>query len=161
MPTGARCIRVAASVLRSFGQRRLDQPELHVARLAAQQAYEQAGLGPQDMDVAEVHDATAMGEIIQVENLGFVPAGEGGPAAERGEFALGGRLPVNTSGGLESRGHPLGATGLGPAARADDATARRGRCTPGARARVTPSRKTTAASTASRKPPWRIHILSR
>jgi acetyl-CoA acetyltransferase len=107
-----RCIRVAASVLRSFGRRRLDQAELHVARLAARQAYEQAGLGPQDMDLAEVHDATAMGEIMQVENLGFVAAGEGGPAAERGEFALGGRLPVNPSGGLESRGHPLGATGL-------------------------------------------------
>jgi acetyl-CoA acetyltransferase len=107
-----RCIRVSASVLRSFGRRRLDQPELHVARLAAQQAYEQAGLGPQDMDVAEVHDATAMGEVMQVEHLGFVPAGEGGPAAERGEFAMGGRLPVNPSGGLESRGHPLGATGL-------------------------------------------------
>jgi len=108
-----RCVRVAASVLRSFGHRRLDQPELHVARLAAQQAYDQAGLGPEDMGVAEVHDATAMGEIMQVENLGFVPAGEGGPAAERGEFALGGRLPVNPSGGLESKGHPLGATGLG------------------------------------------------
>lgn len=108
-----RCIRVAASVLRSFGHRRLDQPELHVARLAAQQAYEQAGLGPQDMDVAEIHDATAIGEIIQVENLGFVPAGDGGLAAERGEFSLGGRLPVNISGGLESKGHPLGATGLG------------------------------------------------
>ena len=108
-----RCIRVAASVLRSFGHRRLDQPELHVARLAAQQAYEQAGLGPQDMDVAEIHDATAIGEIIQVENLGLAPAGEGGLAAERGEFSLGGRLPVNTSGGLESKGHPLGATGLG------------------------------------------------
>ena len=107
-----RCIRVAASVLRSFGRRRLDQAELHVARLAARQAYEQAGLGPQDMDLAEVHDATAMGEIMQVENLGFVAAGEGGPAAERGDFALGGRLPVNPSGGLESRGHPLGATGL-------------------------------------------------
>jgi acetyl-CoA acetyltransferase len=108
-----RCIRVSASVLRSFGRRRLDEPERHVARLAAQQAYEQAGLGPEDMDVAEIHDATAMGEIIQVESLGFVPAGQGGPAAERGEFALGGRLPVNTSGGLESKGHPLGATGLG------------------------------------------------
>lgn len=107
-----RCIRVSASVLRSFGHRRLDQPELDVARLAAQHAYEQAGLGPEDVDVAEVHDATAMGEILQVENLGFVPAGEGGPAAERDEFALGGRLPVNPSGGLESRGHPLGATGL-------------------------------------------------
>ncbi len=108
----SRCLRVSASVLRSFGRRRLDQPELHLSHLAANQAYEQAGLGPEDMDVAEVHDVTAMGEIIQVENLGFVPVGEGGPASERGEFTLGGRLPVNTSGGLESRGHPLGATGL-------------------------------------------------
>ncbi len=108
-----RCIKVAASVLRSFSPRTLDQPELNVGRLAAQQAYEQAELGPQDMHVAEVHDASAMGEIIQVENLGFVPLGEGGPAAERGDFAIGGRLPVNTSGGLESKGHPLGATGIG------------------------------------------------
>jgi acetyl-CoA acetyltransferase len=108
-----RCVRVSASVLRSFGRRRLDQPELHVARLAARQAYDEAGLGPEDIGVAEVHDATAMGEILQVEHLGFVPAGEGGAAQERGEFALGGRLPVNPSGGLESKGHPLGATGLG------------------------------------------------
>ena len=68
---------------------------------------------PEDMDVAEVHDASAMGEIIQSENLGLVPFGGGGPAAERGEFTLGGRIPINTSGGLESKGHPLGATGLG------------------------------------------------
>jgi acetyl-CoA acetyltransferase len=65
------------------------------------------------MHVAEVHDASAMGEIIQAENLGFVPLGEGGPAAERGEFSLGGRIPINPSGGLESKGHPLGATGIG------------------------------------------------
>lgn len=108
-----RSIRVAASVMRSFSHRRMDQPELHASRLAAQQAYEQAGLGPEDMGVAEVHDASAMGEIIQVENLGLVPLGQGGPAAERGEFSLGGRIPVNPSGGLESKGHPLGATGLG------------------------------------------------
>lgn len=109
----SRCIKVAASVVRSFSHRRLDQPELNVGRLAANQAYELAGLGPRDMHVAEVHDASAMGEIIQVENLGFVPLGQGGPAAERGEFTLGGRIPVNTSGGLESKGHPLGATGIG------------------------------------------------
>lgn len=108
-----RCIKVAASVIRSFSHRRLDQPELNVGRLAADQAYEQAGLGPEDMHVAEVHDASAMGEIIQVENLGLAALGQGGPAAERGEFTLGGRIPVNTSGGLESKGHPLGATGLG------------------------------------------------
>lgn len=109
----SRCIRIAASVLRSFTRRRIDEPHKHIGRLAALQAYEQAGVGPEDMDVAEVHDASAMGEIIQAENLGFVPFGEGGPAAERGEFTLGGRIPINTSGGLESKGHPLGATGIG------------------------------------------------
>lgn len=108
-----RCIRVAASVIRSFTHRGVDEPQKHIGHLAALQAYEQAGLGPQDMDVAEVHDASAMGEIIQAENLGLVPFGEGGPAAERGEFTLGGRIPINTSGGLESKGHPLGATGIG------------------------------------------------
>lgn len=108
-----RAIRVAASVIRSFTHRRLDEPEKNVGRLAAQQAYESAGLGPEDMSVAEVHDASAMGEIIQAENLGFVPLGEGGPAAERGDFTLGGRIPINPSGGLESKGHPLGATGIG------------------------------------------------
>ncbi|MDE2370871.1 MAG: thiolase family protein [Burkholderiales bacterium] len=109
----SRCIRVAASVVRSFSNRSYTEPERNVGRLAANRAYEIAGLGPEDMHVAEVHDAAAMGEIIQSENLGFVPLGEGGPAAERGEFALGGRLPINPSGGLESKGHPLGATGIG------------------------------------------------
>jgi acetyl-CoA acetyltransferase len=109
----SRCIKVAASVIRSFSHRRYDQPELHLARLAANQAYEIAGLGPEDMHVAEVHDAAAMGEIIQAENLGFVPLGQGGPAAERGDFTLGGRIPINVSGGLESKGHPIGATGIG------------------------------------------------
>ncbi len=99
--------------MRSFTHQRMDEPEKHVSRLAALQADEIAGLGPEDMDVAEVHDASAMGEILQSENLGFVPLGGGGPAAERGEFTLGGRLPVNPSGGLESKGHPLGATGIG------------------------------------------------
>ena len=64
-------------------------------------------------EVAEGHDASARGEIIQTENLGFCAAGDGGPCAERGETALGGRVPINPSGGLESKGHPIGATGLG------------------------------------------------
>ena len=109
----SRCIKVAASVIRSFSNRSYTEPERNLGRLAAQRAYEIAGLGPEDMQVAEVHDAAAMGEIIQSENLGFVPLGEGGPAAERGDFAMGGRLPINVSGGLESKGHPLGATGIG------------------------------------------------
>ncbi|MFO1394225.1 MAG: thiolase family protein [Steroidobacteraceae bacterium] len=108
-----RAIRVAASVIRSFTNRGIDDYEKSAGRRAALAAYEQAGLGPEDMDVAEVHDASAMGEIIQSENLGFVRFGGGGPAAERGEFTLGGRIPINPSGGLESKGHPLGATGIG------------------------------------------------
>lgn len=108
-----RCVRVAASVMRSFSRRELEEPELHVGRLASTTAYEASGLGPEDMHVAEVHDATAMGEIIQTENLGLAPLGQGGPCAERGDFTIGGRIPVNPSGGLESKGHPIGATGLG------------------------------------------------
>jgi acetyl-CoA acetyltransferase len=108
-----RCIKVSASVIRSYRHRPMSEWEQSVGHLAAKQAYEIAGLGPEDMSVAELHDASAMGEIVQSENLGFVPFGEGGAAAERGDFTLGGRLPINTSGGLESKGHPLGATGIG------------------------------------------------
>lgn len=108
-----RCVRIAASVIRSFTLRDLAEPEKHVSHLAALQAYEIAGLGPQDMQVAEVHDASAMGEIIQAENLGLAPLGQGGICAERGDFTVGGRIPINPSGGLESKGHPLGATGIG------------------------------------------------
>jgi len=108
-----RAIRVAASVIRSFTHRGVDEYEKSIGRRAALAAYEQAGLGPEDIDVAEVHDASAMGEILQSENLGLVPFGGGGPAAERGEFTVGGRIPINPSGGLESKGHPLGATGIG------------------------------------------------
>jgi acetyl-CoA acetyltransferase len=108
-----RCVRIAASVIRSFTLRDLAEPEKHVSHLAALQAYEIAGLGPQDMHVAEVHDASAMGEIIQSENLGLAPLGQGGICAERGDFTVGGRIPINPSGGLESKGHPLGATGIG------------------------------------------------
>ncbi len=108
-----RAIRVAASVIRSAGSRTPEELEKSGARLAAKTAYETAGIGPADIDVAEVHDATAMGEIFTVEHLGLVGYGEAGPAAERGEFSVGGRIPVNPSGGLESKGHPIGATGLG------------------------------------------------
>jgi acetyl-CoA acetyltransferase len=109
----SRAIRIAASIVRSFTHRDIGDPQHNISRLAAGSAYEQAGVGPEDVDVAEVHDASAMGEILQSENLGFVPLGDGGPAAERGDFTLGGMLPINTSGGLESKGHPLGATGIG------------------------------------------------
>lgn len=107
-----RAVRVLACVVQSGSDRSPDEVERHCTALAAKRAYEVAGLGPRDIDVAEVHDATAMGEIIQVENLGFCEYGDGGPLAERGETRIGGRIPVNSSGGLESKGHPIGATGL-------------------------------------------------
>lgn len=106
-------VRVLACVIQSGSDRIPDDVHRHCTALAAKRAYEAAGVGPGDIDVAEVHDATAMGEIIQVENLGFCNYGEGGVVAERGETRLGGRIPVNPSGGLESKGHPIGATGLG------------------------------------------------
>jgi acetyl-CoA acetyltransferase len=84
----------------------------HVSRRAARRLWEKSGVDPRDVDVAEVHDATAIGEIQQIEHLGLVGPGEGGPAAERGRTSIGGDIPVNPSGGLESRGHPIGATGL-------------------------------------------------
>lgn len=108
----ARAVKLLACVVQTGSDRKPDQVEQHCTALAAKRAYERAGVGPQDISVAEVHDATAMGEIIQIENLGFCDFGDGGPVSERGETTLGGRLPVNPSGGLESRGHPVGATGL-------------------------------------------------
>jgi acetyl-CoA acyltransferase len=108
-----RAIKVHASVLASGSDRQPDDVEHHLCRLAALKAYEQAGVGPEDMSVAEVHDASAFAEIVQTENLGFCELGQGGWIAERGETSLGGRIPINPSGGLESKGHPIGATGLG------------------------------------------------
>jgi acetyl-CoA acyltransferase len=108
-----RSVRVYASVLASGSNRQADDYQNHICHKAAMQAYDRAGLGPKEMSLAEVHDATAIGEIIQSENLSFCDFGEGGAMAERGETTLGGRLPINPSGGLVSKGHPIGATGLG------------------------------------------------
>ncbi|MGD9942555.1 MAG: thiolase family protein [Burkholderiaceae bacterium] len=108
-----RAVVVHATVLRSASAREAEDLDQHLTRVAARQAYESAGCGPADMDLAEVHDATAMGELMQTENLGLCEPGAGGLMAERGETRLGGRVPVNPSGGLESKGHPIGATGLG------------------------------------------------
>jgi acetyl-CoA acyltransferase len=108
----SRPIKVLASVLASGVEREWGQFSQHIARRAAVQAYEQAGLSPEDMSVAEVHDATAFGEILQSECLGFCGVGEGGVLAESGATRLGGRIPINVSGGLESKGHPVGATGI-------------------------------------------------
>lgn len=108
-----RAISVLAAVMQTGSDRSPDAIEQHCTVLAAKKAYDRAGIGPADVSVAEVHDATAVGEIIQIENLGFCAFGEGGSMAERGETAIGGRIPVNPSGGLQSKGHPIGATGLG------------------------------------------------
>jgi len=105
-----RAIRIRACELTGGKYRRLDEPGL--SQVAAQKAYARAGVGPQDIDVAEVHDATSFCEIYQVEMMGFAEIGRGGELVESGETAIGGRIPVNTSGGLVSKGHPVGATGL-------------------------------------------------
>jgi acetyl-CoA acetyltransferase len=99
-------VRVAASTARSAAD------GLKVSALAARAAYEMAGLGPQDIDSAEVHEAAASAELTLYEQLGFAPEGEGPALIRSGATRLGGTLPVNTSGGLLARGHPIGATGL-------------------------------------------------
>ena len=108
---GKRAVKVLASVLKGGTDREFDEREKGCGRRAATAAYEIAGIGPKDVNVAEVHDGSAYGEIAQLESCMLVPPGEGGPAAERGETRIGGRIPVNTAGGLESRGHPVAATG--------------------------------------------------
>lgn len=105
-----RAVRVVATSLSGGKYRALDEPGL--SRVAAQKAYRQAGLGPEAIDVAEVHDATAFCELYQAEMLGFCEEGQGGIFIESGATRLGGKLPINTSGGLLSKGHPVGATGL-------------------------------------------------
>jgi acetyl-CoA acetyltransferase len=109
----SRLVRLRASIVQTGVDRTADQPEDYVSARAARRAYDQAGIDPADVHIAEVHDATAMGELLNAEALMLVARGESGPAAERGEFSIGGRIPINTSGGLESKGHPIGATGLG------------------------------------------------
>ncbi len=109
---GARAIRVLAAESQTGSDRAPDDYAHHVTRLVSKRAFERAGVGPEDIDVAEVHDASSIGEIIQTEALGLIPPGEAGRAAEAGTTGLGGRIPVNTSGGLVSKGHPLAATGL-------------------------------------------------
>jgi acetyl-CoA acetyltransferase len=110
---GGRAVRVLASVIQTGCNRGADDTERNIVHLAAQTAYRLAGVAPCDVDVAEVHDASAIGEILNAEALMLVPFGEGGAAAERGDFSVGGLIPINPSGGLESKGHPIGATGLG------------------------------------------------
>lgn len=110
-----RAVKVRASVLTSdpWQERDLVMPDVNsCTRLAAKKAYEMAGLGPDDIDLIELHDCFATAEILHYENLGICKDGEAGRMIDEGHVALGGRIPVNVSGGLLSKGHPLGATGI-------------------------------------------------
>lgn len=108
-------IEILASV-QSMGPATLgDMPSLETIPAtvrAAEKAYQMAGITPQDVDVAEVHDCFTIAEIVAIEDLGFVAKGEGGPAVESGLTSMTGTIPVNPSGGLLSKGHPVGATGM-------------------------------------------------
>ena len=111
----SRAIKVRASVLTSdpWQERDLVMPDVNTCtRKAAAAAYEMAGLGADDIDLVELHDCFATAEILHYENLGLCEDGGAGRMIDDGEVALGGKVPVNVSGGLLSKGHPLGATGI-------------------------------------------------
>jgi acetyl-CoA acetyltransferase len=103
-------VKVVASVLMSGWDHALD--EEGTVDACARSAYEEAGIGPEDLDVVECHDASAPAEVVATESLGLCAKGEGGKLVEEGATRLGGRIPVNTSGGLLRKGHPVGATGI-------------------------------------------------
>jgi acetyl-CoA acetyltransferase len=105
-----RPVRVVASVLRSGWDHGPDEPG--TVDVCAREAYEEAGLGPGDLHVIECHDASAPAEVMAYESLGLCARGDGGKLVDEGATRLGGRLPVNPSGGLLRKGHPVGATGL-------------------------------------------------
>ena len=106
----ARAVRIRTSQLSGGKYRRLDEPGLSM--VAAQKAYAATGLSPSDMDLIELHDACSFSELFQLEMMGFCSIGTAGPFVESGSTMLSGCLPVNVSGGLVSKGHPIGATGL-------------------------------------------------
>ncbi|HSG87690.1 MAG TPA: thiolase family protein [Pseudomonadales bacterium] len=110
-----RAVKVRASALTSdpWQERDLVLSDVNsCTRLAAKEAYERAGVGPEDIDLIELHDCFATAEILHYDNLGLCADGDAGRLIDEGETALGGRCPVNVSGGLLSKGHPLGATGI-------------------------------------------------
>ncbi len=108
----ARMVGVAATVQASGSEHDVTDFDNQICRRAADRAYARSGIGPEDVSVVEVHDATAFAELHQAELLRLCPLGEGGRLASSGATALGGRIPINVSGGLAARGHPIGATGL-------------------------------------------------
>ncbi len=103
-------VRVLSTVLHSGWDHGPDEPG--TVELCAGEAYEEAGVGPSDIDVIECHDASAPAELIAYESLGLCDKGEGGSLVDNGDTKLGGRIPVNVSGGLLRKGHPVGATGI-------------------------------------------------
>tara|TARA_B100001173_G_scaffold12671_1_gene10768 strand:+ start:129 stop:1268 length:1140 start_codon:yes stop_codon:yes gene_type:complete len=110
-----RAVRIKASVMTSdpYQERDLVMPDVNsCTRKAASEAYEMAGLDSSDVDLVELHDCFATAEMLHYENLGLCDDGEAGRLIDEGEVELGGRIPVNVSGGLLSKGHPLGATGI-------------------------------------------------
>ena len=110
-----RAVKVRASVITSdpYQERDLVMPDVNTCtRKAAKEAYEMAGVGPEDINLVELHDCFATAEMLHYENLGLCGDGEAGKMIDEGEVALGGKVPVNVSGGLLSKGHPLGATGI-------------------------------------------------
>ncbi len=110
-----RAVKVKASVMASdpWQERDLVMPDVNsCTRRAAKEAYEMAGVSPEDIDLIELHDCFATAEILHYENLGICKDGEAGKLIDDGDVALGGKIPVNVSGGLLSKGHPLGATGI-------------------------------------------------
>jgi Acetyl-CoA acetyltransferase len=110
-----RVVKVRASVITSdpFQKRDLVMPDVNTCtRNAAKEAYEMAGVGPEDIDLVELHDCFATAEMLHYENLGLCEDGDAGKMIDEGEVELGGKVPVNVSGGLLSKGHPLGATGI-------------------------------------------------
>jgi acetyl-CoA C-acetyltransferase len=135
-------------------QSRPDMAAIPATTAAAQRAFKMAGKTPENIDLAEVHDCFTIAEIVVLEALGLCPPGQGGRQAESGRTALGGALPVNPSGGLKSKGHPVGATGVAQAV--EIVTQLRGaagkRQVPGARVGLTQNMGGTGASTV-------VHIL--
>lgn len=106
-------VRLESVVLRSgFYQNPADLVRWRTDTETAKSAYEESGIGPEGVDLIECHDAFSIAEILHIEALGFCAPGEGGVLSERGDTSLGGRIPVNVSGGLLSRGHPVAATGV-------------------------------------------------
>ena len=112
----ARSVRIRAAAQNSDAvalDAKDDITAFRAVQSAAKSAYEQAGIEPHDIELAELHDCFTIAEIVASEDLGFVPKGQGGAYAQAGHTSLSGRLPINASGGLKAKGHPVGATGAG------------------------------------------------